>query len=51
MSSNKKALGEIKSCIKGGGKPKEIIELDLTGIKIGKVTVDIKKAIEECENL
>lgn len=51
MADTKAALVEIKSRMKKLGKPADIVELDLTEIPIGKITPEIKKAIEACTNL
>jgi Cys-tRNA synthase (O-phospho-L-seryl-tRNA:Cys-tRNA synthase) len=45
-------LKSIQDAIKKENEPAaKLVELNLTDVKIGKFTPDIKKAIEECKNL
>lgn len=41
----------IQARIKEEGGENEIIELDLGGVKIGKITEEIRSAIEKCTEL
>jgi hypothetical protein len=45
------ALKSIQEAINQEGDPSKLIELNLSEIKIGKFTPEIKKAIELCSNL
>lgn len=51
MADAKAALVEVKTRIKKQGKPADIVELDLSEIPMGKITPEIKKAIEACSKL
>lgn len=44
-------LKEVQEAINNAGLVDSLVELNLTDIKIGKLTPEIKKAIEKCKSL